>query len=130
MLRNAGLKPILSQKSNQTGPQSTYTGPQRPILFPMWPASCPPLLYIELSIPFCDVTSIFCSSFDLERDAYDSDEDIDEEKPYNSKMDEAKILEDNNKPGGGSRLPIRNVLDVFQELKLAFGRSWTNLSAN
>jgi hypothetical protein len=25
--------------------------------------------------------------------------------------------------GNGSRLPIRNVLDVFQELKLAFGRS-------
>ena len=67
----------------------------------------------------------YCSSFDLERDAYDSDEDTDDEdKPYNSKMDEAKILEGNNKPGsGGSRLPIRNVLDVFQELKLAFGRS-------
>ncbi len=66
---------------------------------------------------------LICSSFDIERDAYDSDENIDEDKPYNTKMDEAKILEDDNKSGGGSRLPIRNVLDVFQELKLAFGRS-------
>jgi hypothetical protein len=37
-------------------------------------------------------------------------------------MDEPKSANP-DKDATASRLPIRNVLDVFQELKLAFGRS-------
>jgi hypothetical protein len=36
-------------------------------------------------------------------------------------MDDATKVGENLSEGG-SRVPIRNVLDVFQELKLAFGR--------
>ncbi len=70
--------------------------------------------------------SVDTSSFDDAFDAssYDGDDDDDAEaKPY-AKMDDAKKVGENVSPAseGGSRVPIRNVLDVFQELKLAFGR--------
>ncbi len=40
-------KPIFSKKTNQIGPYGTYTGPHRPFLFPMWPASQKELLIPE-----------------------------------------------------------------------------------
>ena len=67
--------------------------------------------------------SVDTTSFNLERDVYDvTDGSDDNDAPY-AKMDEPKVHGE-EKDANGSRLPIRNVLDVFQELKLAFGRSW------
>ena len=63
------------------------------------------------------------TSFDVGKDTYDSyeeDDDVDN-APY-AKLDEPKTKSE-AADSAGSRLPIRNVLDVFQELKLAFGRS-------
>ncbi len=62
-------------------------------------------------------TSSFNDAFDT---SYDGDDEDAEAKPY-AKMDDAKKVGENPSEGG-SRVPIRNVLDVFQELKLAFGR--------
>jgi hypothetical protein len=45
-----------------------------------------------------------------------------DDTPYTNTVDTKKPTEP-LKSVTASRLPIRNVLDVFQELKLAFGRN-------
>jgi len=49
--------------------------------------------------------------------------DDNDDSPYSNPVD-AKKSSEPPKSVTASRLPIRNVLDVFQELKLAFGRNW------